>query len=508
MSKERSDQLAALNANYPHPRFYVLADGKNMYNISYAQWDNGYTMEMHRHNPAKIVFGGSKIDIAGPDSQLRTEFSSDDKSIFAEVFLEASPRNYVLYFKDKPAEEQYKRPNEIGSIVMYASVDGDSKLMVYKNNSKTFSAEFAIPVYGKEIASYEAFGGDRTYGDLEKLKGLMSYLDNVTEGKHEVHLEVWAGDGGGQSSETAIAAGDFTYVQKNVTSMFTPADGANYTKDDGVTTEMGKNNKGKIVFSKTRLDANSTQAQVVNSFDITDPMYGRAYLGTSMVNYKVFLGGPEPQKNTPGSFYIYIQVDDQEKQMLTQSSMDGELSKKTNFNILLRGTGNDGLGTDESYIALINALPEGEHKIRLEVWAGNGFTSGSMGAIATGSFTLVKKAGAKASLGRTFASITPGMVNPTMEAQALKSLSERGKAAGWEEKFNAVKIMSSDWETIRNELTSVIEGRIVEVMALLSFPDGHCAVQQFTMWEDYTGSGYSNTMIVNGLGARNEVDCK
>src|SRR6185369_12526213 len=117
MSPQRVAELTALNQKAAHPRFFVPADGKNEYEQPFAKSDNGYQTEMHKKNVAKVVFGTAKVDPAAGDGQLKNTFGSED-NIYAHVFLEATPENYILYYSKKPGDVNFRKQNRMGMYVV------------------------------------------------------------------------------------------------------------------------------------------------------------------------------------------------------------------------------------------------------------------------------------------------------------------------------------------------------------------------------------------------------
>ena len=96
--------------------------------------------------------------------------------------------------------------------------------------------------------------------------------------------------------------------------------------------------------------------------------------------------------------------------------------------------------------------------------------------------------------------------DPALEAKMVAFTNKYGTSNGWTEKFSKA-IITSDWQTIRNENTGVILGRECEAAMCATWPDGHCTFQLIGFKEDYDGSAYSSQLIWGGVGEQSDVDC-
>ena len=292
---------------------------------------------------------------------------------------------------------------------------------------------------------------------------------------------------------------------------YSATDGNNYTQSEEPSGELHKNNFDKIVFGKARIDKNAGNAQVSNTFQAGESIYGRAFMRTCMMNYKVY--GTEmntqPYKCMEGRFEVNLYVDGQDKGVFMSNSLDGELEDKTSFTIIVVGTGDDSQANNEEFIKTLNGLSTGSHTIKLVVWATQGQFI-SVDPVAIGEFTYVKGAGASnVGLGRNFSAVNDAMPdNAALKAKFLKKLNEHAKVNAWKETFTEVKITDEDWTTLRNELTSVITGRLINIAAKATWPDGHCTYQTFSMYSDYDGAAYSNAVSLRGIGDQIKIDCK
>jgi hypothetical protein len=293
---------------------------------------------------------------------------------------------------------------------------------------------------------------------------------------------------------------------------YTPADGELlYTKTEAPSSALHKANIDKIVFGKARINKDGDASQLTTVFHPGDAIYGRAFMQTSMSNYKVYMTeiSEDPSKCMSGNFEVNYYIDGQPGSILMSSSLSGEMESKSTFTVNVIGSGDDAEMNNEDFIKVLNELPAGNHVVKLVIWATQGQFI-SVDPVAMGEFTFAKGAGdSKMGIGRSFSSVKDEMPdNAALKAKCLKKMNDHAKANGWKETFTEIKILDEDWSTRRNEVTSVIVGRTIDIAAKATWPDGHCTYQEFSMYSDYDGSAYSNAVSVYGTGEQTEIDCK
>jgi hypothetical protein len=98
------------------------------------------------------------------------------------------------------------------------------------------------------------------------------------------------------------------------------------------------------------------------------------------------------------------------------------------------------------------------------------------------------------------------MKDAALEAKMVAFTNKYGASNGWKEKFSKA-IITSDWQTLRNEITGVILGRKIEAAMCATWPDGHCTFQMIDFTEDYNGSAYSSSLGWGGVGDQSDIDC-
>jgi hypothetical protein len=293
--------------------------------------------------------------------------------------------------------------------------------------------------------------------------------------------------------------------------LYTAADGQfMYTETKAPSSDLHKNNFDKILFGKARIDKDGTTAQISNTFHAGENIYGRAFMRSSMSNYKTYMTSvsAEAAKNMGGNFEVNYVIDNKIYGTLMSSELSGELESASTFTIPVLGAGDDAEMTNEDFVKEMNNLPAGNHNVRLIVWSTQGDFI-SVDPVAIGEFQFVKDAGGKAiGLGRNFSTVQDNMDDAALKAKCLTKMNQHAKANGWKETFTEIKITDEDWSAVRNSLTSVIEGRVINIAAKAKWPDGHCTYQTFSMYSGYDGANYSNAVSVYGIGDQTEIDCQ
>lgn len=100
-----------------------------------------------------------------------------------------------------------------------------------------------------------------------------------------------------------------------------------------------------------------------------------------------------------------------------------------------------------------------------------------------------------------------GSMHGQWASQALQVAQGEAQADDWLETVTAVTVTSQDWDTLRNEYTSIITGRQFYADVAQRWPDGHCSFQVMAFYQEYDGSGYSSNLVHNGFGIQEQVPC-
>jgi len=147
-------------------------------------------------------------------------------------------------------------------------------------------------------------------------------------------------------------------------------------------------------------------------------------------------------------------------------------------------------------------MKDGKHNVVVELWNEKKET------IAKGEFSL-EKGGASEKPTKKFSSIKAGMVNTTIEQQAVKAVNTKAANENWTEKYTKAKIVSTNWEIEKNEITGAIICRKIYMKLLGQWTDGKCNAVDMGFRQDYIGGGkYSSTLIYNSIGDMTPVICE
>ena len=152
-------------------------------------------------------------------------------------------------------------------------------------------------------------------------------------------------------------------------------------------------------------------------------------------------------------------------------------------------------------------LNNGDYTIRLEMWGSSDGVSNDKEVIAKGEFKLTKMYVEPAPT-KKYSDMKPGMVNASLEQQALKLVNAKAAADGWKEKYTKAKIESTDWVIIKDEYTGVILHRRIDMQLYGVWPDGKCKMVGFEFQEEYTGGGNYGSLQYTGIGDMYQVICE
>lgn len=97
------------------------------------------------------------------------------------------------------------------------------------------------------------------------------------------------------------------------------------------------------------------------------------------------------------------------------------------------------------------------------------------------------------------------MNDDAIKTEALKALQKHAKDKGWKENFTDLVITSGSWSDV---ITTSYIGRIVEVAAKATWPDGRCTFQYFDLMSMHENGGYSKTLFHYATGNQYETDCE
>lgn len=300
--------------------------------------------------------------------------------------------------------------------------------------------------------------------------------------------------------------------------IYNSKDKDNYTPNQGTKTELHKKYENKIVLSKKPLaEGETSEASISNSFSIGEPIYGRVFLQTCLLNFAyVDKVTGENKKSTQGDFYTLVYVDDKliEYQIHQGCSDESyhDFKNKFSFSVVLVGAAgsNEAIKYNSAHSLTdeLVKLSSGSHIIRMEMFKGEiGFSSPQ--PIATGEFTFVKKEGAEYKIGKTFNELGEKISDPQLEKECLEKFTVLAKKAKDEGIVSGVRALTN-WGVAKNDLgVSLYRDRKIAI--LLKTPDGRCVFSTSRITQNANNGGWDREIIVNNgdFGAFDQkLDCK
>lgn len=209
---------------------------------------------------------------------------------------------------------------------------------------------------------------------------------------------------------------------------------------------------------------------------------------------------PAKQDYPTGDYYLKFFVDFNEAPyMPTGYLMGDEISGTTSALTIYCGDCNGDAAEFEKHV---NDLAGGKHVVKVEMWKGKPGGQSGKEPIASGEFTIFKP------VLKNFRDIPAGMKNSSLEQDAVDCINRYASQEGWKERYSKAIINSYDWYITRNEWTSIITGRSLEVTLLGTWPDGSCRYAEFSVWQSYDGARYSSVMQYNGIGSMYDCVCE
>ena len=304
---------------------------------------------------------------------------------------------------------------------------------------------------------------------------------------------------------------------------------------DEISSEMHKNNIGKIVFSSDKIEfKNEDPSKIKSIFTPDENIYARAYMLSSLQNDTIV----QNDEFKPGSIMYGVVLDMFKKPKILVKRgpkynsgagieyklyINGELS---NWNIEGRvGMTKKGLTAttrqiwiapkpeddkvDGAWIEILEKLPEGENTLKIEAY---GYDGGFYGyrPLAQGEFKIIKGDNANVSTGVKFSELKEGKKDEVLTSKLLSTIQGVAKTEGWKENFSKIKIESGDW-TEKEEGTSGGFKKVREIIAYAYATyngESRCTVQKFIFYQNYNGSSYSGDIFLGGVASGKErIDC-
>lgn len=281
---------------------------------------------------------------------------------------------------------------------------------------------------------------------------------------------------------------------------------------------------------KTKKKADTTSVAVKKNFSITaikftrekepdltkkQPSYNESFNFKEIITACIKLNAPfgeypvydspeqteaSVQQYPTGDYYLKFYINFSQTEYISKGVLMGnEISGYTSALTLYEA---ESTGDAEVFEKQVNDLPGGKHVIKVEMWKGTPGGLSGKEPVASGEFTLYKP------VLKIFSSIPAGMTNSRLEQDAIDAINRYAAAEGWKERYYKAVINSYDWYISRNEWTSIITGRSLDVTLLGKWPDGSCRYAEFGVWQSYDGSRYSDVMQYNGIGSMYDAECE
>lgn len=287
--------------------------------------------------------------------------------------------------------------------------------------------------------------------------------------------------------------------------------------EDPIYSDMHRNNKGKIVFHTSEVDRSNPTGKFEGTFNAPDRLYARAFFEKGFTNLTMTNSKGDTTRYAQNGVVfpytlIYIDGKLQDYKYDNSSLIEADVLKNNTRQIWLYPSVSDGL-TDIKWIKSVDKLSAGNHQVKLEYWIEEPTENDTYKAkIAEGDFTLVKKAGDKLKIGKSWSNFKTAMSNSTYESKILYvaqqiSKLEDGLVA------KAVKIVSSDWTIVKNNTTGAILYRYLVVQVKFTNPEGYCYTAPREAKQDYSGNGnYTSefTLVTHynkNIGFNGYIDC-
>lgn len=272
--------------------------------------------------------------------------------------------------------------------------------------------------------------------------------------------------------------------------------------DMGITNAVHQKYVNRMVWSSEKISfTEPDESKFKTLFNSGEHVYGRFYLSESLQNYLLKVNGNEA---STVRYFSKVYIDGVlQNSQFEFIELTGDKVKTTTMQIWVHilPKDKDDISSNKSWVKMANNMAPGEHTVKFDLCVDN-----CEGVVTSGSFKYIKGS-ERLKYGLSFKDFTQGMTDATLTAEVLKAIQGHATRSGWDEKFTKAKISSSDWMTVRNELTGTITGRTLYAYCQATWPDGHCTVQPFTFKQDYNGSTYSKAINVVDVGEQKDVDC-
>ncbi|MBS1635807.1 MAG: hypothetical protein JST26_07770 [Bacteroidetes bacterium] len=274
---------------------------------------------------------------------------------------------------------------------------------------------------------------------------------------------------------------------------------------------------GKIVFSDQQLKlSNCNESMFKSSFKLGDPIYARVFTSNSVENYMLYhmdRQPPEPISNMRYSYTIYYFVDSVKIMEWVQYNKEDIVGVNTwqRFIMVDPKLGMPYDWKSDEQRKAINNLKPGVHKVKVEIWAGEGRELSSIKPIAVGEFDLTIEEGVKAMIGKKWSGLKTGDMASDMKVKTklTELYTEYFKTNMTEFNIKDFKI-TSDGYSIKKNQSGLPQYRYLEIVAYgIDKKTGKCYALSSLYAQDYAGGGtYSTNFYKWGNTSITEYDCE
>ena len=269
----------------------------------------------------------------------------------------------------------------------------------------------------------------------------------------------------------------------------------------GITSDVHKNNMGKIVFGPSYESIafkKEIPASFKNSFTFGEPIYVRAYLDNSLSNYLIKLLPNEDKSyiNNNAHFKAHFFLDGVETFSQTLSGLQvGENQEWTSFKgALFTGDHSGSPMFRGEFITFLNGLDaklsNGKHKIKVEIKPWINETNPVEGSVvAAGEFDFMVNPNSINTNDDIFCIAKANMTDAKVEAATMKEYAlEKGNST--DVKF--ARIISKDWTIVRAPYTGTILRRNLNLHIVSINKEGKYVYKKCYISQEYISGKFQD----------------
>ncbi len=288
-------------------------------------------------------------------------------------------------------------------------------------------------------------------------------------------------------------------------------------KDEGITSVLHTKNVGKIVFSNMEISKTSpVESSLKTDFDINKSIHFRVYLKESIFNTLVSEYNPDflaRDSKFRVKFYIDGNLAYNKSLSLngTEKTYMNEDSKKvsTTFAGILDFK-DDAIGSFE-FIEMAKrnegALTVGNHKLKIEIYAGHMSTQNEIGEmLANGEINLNVVKGYVDPKNYVICMPTSKKKDPALEAKFMTEVKKYMVNNNLKGTAKSLVLRSTDWEIEKNEYTGRIISRTMYAAVGIS-DETKCTFKVFSFTQFWDGNTYQSTISVETTSGGGDIFC-